>query len=221
MSIFDNFTVRAARPLPVLVLADASGSMRDDNKIGILNRSLREMVGAFARQDDIAGEIHVAVIAFSGADAWLHTPLTPATAAQIDELQADGKTPIGRAFDLATSILEDTDQVPHRAYQPTIVLVSDGRPTDEGWQEALERLLSSGRGSRAMRVAVGIGTELDDEAQRVLRTFVGDDGAGLVQADDVEIIAKFFRWVTMSVTSRLTSATPDVVPTLTIDDLDY
>ena len=118
-------------------------------------------------------------------------------------------------------MLEDTDQVPHRAYQPTIVLVSDGRPTDDGWEVALQRLLGSARGSRAIRLAVGIGTEMDEEAQRVLGAFVGTDGAGLVQADDVEVIPKFFRWVTMSVTGRLTSATPDTIPTLTIDDLSY
>ncbi len=221
MSMFEKFTVQTARPLPVLVLADVSGSMRDDNKIGILNRSLREMANAFAREDDTVGEIQLAVVAFGQDDAWIHVPLTPASEVEVPELEASGRTPMGKAFRLARGLIEDVSVVPRRSYQPTIVLVSDGRPTDDEWEIALEELLASERASRAMRLAVGVGTAFEEEAEEVLKRFVGDQVGGLIQADDVDVIPKFFRWVTMSVTARLTSASPDDIPTLTLDDLDY
>jgi len=220
--MFEKFTVQTARPLPVVVLADVSGSMRDDNKIGILNRSLREMAKAFASEDDTVGEIQLAVVAFGQDEAWVHVPLTPASEVEVPELEANGRTPMGSAFRLARDLIDDISVVPRRSYQPTIVLVSDGRPTDEGdWEIALEELLASERAARAMRLAVGVGTAFEEEAEEVLRRFVGDQVGGLIQADDVEVIPKFFRWVTMSVTARLTSASPDAIPALTLDDLDY
>ena len=221
MSMFETFTVQVARTLPVLVLADVSGSMRDDNKIGILNLSLREMANAFAREDDTVGEIQLAVVAFGGDKAWVHVPFTPASVVEVPELESNGKTPMGKAFRLAQELIENVSIVPKRSYQPTIVLVSDGRPTDDDWSVALEELLASERASRARRLAVGIGTALEGEAEEVLKRFVGDQVGGLIQADDVDIIPKFFRWVTMSVTARLTSASPDAIPKLTLDDLDY
>src|SRR5690242_7581755 len=136
MSIFENFTERTPRPLPVVVLADTSGSMTQENKIGVLNRSLREMVASLAREDDVAGEIQLAVITFGGDTAVLHQPLLPVGGLDLAELSAGGRTPMGAAFAAAASMLDDTDVVPHRSYQPTIVLVSDGRPTDD-WRSGL------------------------------------------------------------------------------------
>jgi uncharacterized protein YegL len=220
MSIFEQFTERKPRPLPVLVLADTSGSMTQDNKIGVLNRSMREMVSALAQEDDVAGEIQLGVITFGGDAAEMHQPLMAVSDVDFKDLPAGGRTPMGSAFELAATIVDDTDRVPHRAYQPTIVLVSDGRPTDD-WRSGLERLLGSTRAFRAMRFAVGVGVDVDEEAEAVLRTFVGEQTHGLIRADEVEILPKFFRWVTMSVTTRLKSATPDSFPAVTINDLDH
>src|SRR3954470_2951700 len=99
MSIFEQFTERKPRPLPVLVLADTSGSMTQDNKIGVLNRSLRDMVAALAREDDVAGEIQLAVITFGGDAAEIHQSLTAVRDVNLAELPASGRTPMGSAFE--------------------------------------------------------------------------------------------------------------------------
>ena len=43
MGAFDEIVIQEARPLPLLVLADTSGSMSHENHIGILNEAMREM----------------------------------------------------------------------------------------------------------------------------------------------------------------------------------
>ena len=49
------FAAPTARPLPVLVLADASGSMSQEGKIDALNVALREMISSFANCHDPCG----------------------------------------------------------------------------------------------------------------------------------------------------------------------
>lgn len=201
------------RPLPVLVLADASGSMAEDDKIGILNRSIAAMFRDFATQDSPRGLIHVAAIVFAGEEARLHLPMTPAPSASWQDLQPFGRTPIGAALSLATELLADDAVVPGRAFTPTVILVSDGKPTDE-WQRGMDRFLGSKRGRAALRIAVGIGQDIDEEARHVLESFVANTAMPVFCAEDVNRIPQFFRWVTMRVTERVHSVKPDIIPPL-------
>ena len=217
MSKLKTFTASTARPLPVIVLADTSGSMSVDGKIQALNTALADMVGAFAEEDDSRAEIHVALIRVGGG-AELQQPPVAASKVAISPFSASGGTPMGGAFDIARELVEDRATIPSRAYTPALVLVSDGIPTDD-WQPALERLLGSERASKAQRFALGIG---DDADANVLRRFLADPEAKVYGAQDARQIMSFFRWVTMSVTARSRSAQPNlsIVAELPPSDLD-
>ena len=76
MSMLKEFTVQSARPLPVILLADVSGSMGVDGKIQALNLAVREMLSAFQDEADLRAEVHVAVVTFGG-HAKVHTPFCP------------------------------------------------------------------------------------------------------------------------------------------------
>ena len=64
MNKLKEFTVSTARPLPVILLADISGSMDEQGKIQSLNQAVREMIESFRDEDDLRAEIHLAVITF-------------------------------------------------------------------------------------------------------------------------------------------------------------
>jgi len=208
MTTLSDFTIATPRPLPVIVLADISGSMSENGKIDSLNHALDEMIKSFATEAQDRAEIQVSVITFGKAGAQIHSELTPASKAAWSPMQADGGTPLGAAISLATSLVEDRQRIPGRAYRPAIVLVSDGQPTDE-WKEPVKRLLASERGSRADRFALAIG---DDADKAMLGAFLGDPAKAVLQASDARQVQTFFRWVTMSVTSRSRSATPNAAP---------
>jgi uncharacterized protein YegL len=220
MSKLKEFTASTARPLPVLLLADVSGSMSTNGKIDALNDAVQEMLETFGAEDDSRAEIHVSVLTFGSGGAKVHQPLTPASKVQWTRMAPAGNTPLGAALDLATGMIEDRAKIPSRAYRPTLILVSDGQPTDE-WEAPLKRLLDSERASKAARFAMGIG---DDADTAMLATFLATPEARVHRAHEARQIKQFFRWVTMSVTQRSRSANPDSViaaePTA-LDDFSF
>jgi len=48
----------------------------------------------------------------------------------IPEFQVAGKTWMGQAINKVIDMLEDRNRVPERTYTPTIILLSDGLPSD-------------------------------------------------------------------------------------------
>lgn len=207
MATLKSFTHAKARPLPVLLLADVSGSMSVQGKITALNQAVREMIASFKEEEEGRAEIHVGVITF-GNTAQVHLPLQPAKDIVWKDMTANGLTPMGRAMEIAADLVEDREAIPSRAYRPTLVLVSDGIPTD-AWESGLDRLTGEGRGSKAFRMALGIGA---DANAAMLGRFVGGESPTVHRVEDASKVRDFFQFLTMSVTSRSRSANPNAVP---------
>jgi len=211
-----EFAAPQARPFPVIVLADVSGSMAEDGKIDALNVALKQMVESFGKESRLRAEIQVGLITFGGRQATEHLPLVAAhSVSKIQNLVASGPTPMGAAFELARQILEDKDRIPSRAYRPVLILVSDGVPTDH-WEEPLAALKASERAQRASRVAMAIGADADRE---MLSQFVNDPEAPVFEAHESRDIVRFFRAVTMSVVARSMSATPNQPSPINFDEI--
>jgi len=225
MSDLQNFTMATARPLPVILLADISGSMAENGKMSVLNRSVQEMIAGFIEASSSRVEIQVAVIVFGGNDANLYQDLIPASKFIWHDMEAKGKTPLGAAFKLAKTLIEDKQKIPSRAYTPVIILASDARPTDTvsskdaiSWDDALRELLSSERALKASRYALAIG---DDANLEVMKKFLDHPDGKVFQASEVGEISRFFRYVTMSVTERSRSSNPNLVRPTEPDDFSY
>lgn len=217
-----SFIANKPRVLPVIIMADTSGSMSVEGKMQTLDHSLQQMIRSFASEGRSRAEINVALITFGG-HAKLHLELTPAHAIeQVDDLVANGGTPLGKACLLAKSLIEDKTIIPSRSYQPVIILLSDGHPTDD-YQGAFEQLLASERAQKATRFALSIGADADDE---LLGAFNNDLEAPLFYAKNASDIQRFFRAVTMSVATHSKSQTPSAPLKLdfssadTVDDDD-
>ncbi|WP_283134647.1 vWA domain-containing protein [Rhizohabitans arisaemae] len=164
------------------MLADVSGSMTQLRKIEILNECITMMIRSFTAERTIRGEIQVGVVAFGGESATLHQPPVPAIELQWSNLRASGRTPFGAALALLTELLADERVIPPNAFMPTLILISDGRPTD-AWEGPLQWLLASPRGAKAIRLGVGIGQDMDDDDIQVLRVFIADPSIELQRAD--------------------------------------
>jgi len=225
----DKFVAREPRPLPIFVLADTSGSMNGE-KINELNLALREMLNALNNADDIRGKFQLSVISFGG-NVKVIQPLADISEITLTELTASGNTPMGQTFEVVKEMIEDREVVSSRAYTPTIVLISDGLPTDcteemyrrknyFDW-EPLKSLHSGERSSKCQRLALGIGEDADAD---MLKAFIDNQEIPVIKTRDVSGITKFFRWVTMSTVARMSSVNPNetavVAPLFDIDEED-
>jgi uncharacterized protein YegL len=201
MSGFEAFTVSPSKPLPVLVLADVSTSMEQEGKIDVLNRSIDTMARTFAELDDSRDEVRLAVIAFGGSAARLVQAPVAARDFSWQPMSTLGGTPLGSALELARELLDDRELIPERAYRPTLILASDGHPTDR-WETPLRQLVADKRVAGALRLAIAIGA---DANERILREFIGGPDAKVMHAHEAQDIAEYFMRITMSVSRALVS----------------
>jgi len=246
MSRLKEFTTQTARPLPIILVVDVSGSMQGEGKIQALNHAVKEMLEAFQDEADLRAEVHVAVITFGGA-ARLHMPLTPARRATWTDLRAEVHvavitfggaarlhmplTPARRAT--WTDLRADGNTPLGAAFELARGLVEDKqlvpsrayRPTivllsdgqpNDEWQAPLKALLASERGGKAFRMALGIGGDADND---MLKEFLASRESRVYTANEARQIREFFQLVTMSVASRSRSADPNSAPALKDEDL--
>ena len=155
-------------------------------------------------------------------------PLADLNEVTLQELSADGNTPMGEAFSVLSSLIEDKNVIGSRAYTPTIVLISDGQPTDfnSGGQnysdwEPLKKIHSGSRSAKCQRLAMGIGQDADIE---MLKAFIKNPEIPVIKARDASGISAFFKWVTMSTISRMNSVNPNAtsipIPVFDVDSVD-
>jgi uncharacterized protein YegL len=208
-----KFTAPKAKPLPVILLLDVSGSMSGE-KIRNVNDAVRDMLNTFSDTENGETEIHVAIITF-GSQVKLHQPLASASTIHWQDLSADGMTPLGSALQMAKAMIEDKDVLPSRAYRPTVVLVSDGGPND-AWEKPLNAFINDGRSAKCDRMAMAIGADAD---AAVLGEFIEGTPNQLFYAENAKQLRDFFKFVTMSVTIRTRSQTPNIVPEAGIIDI--
>lgn len=186
--------------LPVFLLADRSGSMAEDGKVRVLNRSIQELIRCFA--DRRGTDIHLSIITFGDGEARVHLPLTPSPEARADEVLAKGNTPLASAFRLVLKQIEDPAVVRATDYRPVLILVTDGHADDE-WRRALAELDKSPVGRSAERYAIAIGMDADES---MLARFLeparrrwGVSNFGLLRAGEESRIEKAFLYIGMTV----------------------
>jgi uncharacterized protein YegL len=212
-----SFLVQKPRPLPILVAVDRSGSMSEDGKIDALNLSLRNFINSIRDEDGERAELQISIISFGGNQAVIDVPLTPVSEiTEIKEYVASGRTPMGSAFVAIKEMIEDRDKISSRSYKPTIVLFTDGIPTDD-YAKAMNDLIKEGRSSKAIRIAMAMGDDADVD---MLSGFVSSKDY-LVKGENAKDIVRFFKFVTMSVQSRTKSQTPDNPPVPNIEEIDF
>lgn len=221
----NDFTITKERALPIFVLADTSGSM-DGEKIQAVNKAIHDMVNTLRNVDDIRGVFKISIITFGGEEVEVQQLPTDVRDVQLKELVAAGRTPMGQAIIEVTKLIENREIVKSSDYLPTVVLLSDGYPTDfpgnrdASLEQYLEwapiKLMHEGeRCKKCMRVAMSVGAGTD---MAMLKAFL-NNGTDPMMATDASDISKLFKWVTMSTISRMSSVNPDDIKSfLKFDD---
>jgi uncharacterized protein YegL len=191
----------ARRPLHVLLLADCSGSMTGE-KMDALNFAIGQMMQHLAawEEEQERAQILIRAIAFADEPRWHIGEPLPVAHLQWTDLTVvpRGRTYMAPAFRMAASVL-GKDHMPRRAFNPALLLITDGMPTDEDadFNVGLDALMSQRAGRDALRMAVAIGRDARSEA---LTRFIADPKVPVLVAGNVDQIADQLRLVTLAVT---------------------
>ena len=109
-------------------------------------------------------------------------------------------TPLGGALRIAKEMVENREIIPSRSYAPIILLLSDGEPNDNGWENEMYRFINDGRSKKCMRMSLGIGRDYDYD---VLKRF--SSSGEVYEAKDSTNIIDFFKFMTMTIKEKTLS----------------
>ncbi len=157
MSHNDLFQNPSPRCACMLVL-DTSGSM-SGAPIQELNQGLQAFVEAVQEDEMSAYSVEVGVITAGGTVREELSFTTANTIREVSPLVADGITPLGAAVELALRRLEERKATYKRAgvayYQPWLVIISDGEPTDS-WQAVAQQTSALSQQRKLVVMPVGV-----------------------------------------------------------------
>ena len=180
----------ARRPLQFIWIVDCSGSMQG-TKIESLNFAVRDAIGPMQKvaDENPNAQVFVRVIRFSDGAQWLVSQPIDVHDFKWNDLNADGVTDMCKALTMVADALS-MKNMPDRGLPPVLVLVSDGQPTDD-YGSALKALMKEPWGKKAVRIAVAIGDDADEE---VLRAFIGNPEIAPLKATNARDLEKKIKW---------------------------
>lgn len=189
----------ATRPIHFFWVVDCSGSMYGE-KIGIVNNTIQECIPEMRNSADNNpnAQLLIRALQFSSGASWITNSPVPVENYSWEDMEANGLTELGKAFDLLAAQLS-IPPMPARALPPVIVLLSDGQPTDD-YKKSLEKLKGMPWFRKAVKIAISIGQDADND---VLIEFTGNKEL-VLQANNATALAKMIKWA--STTASMVSA---------------
>ena len=189
----------ASRPLHFFWIVDCSGSMYGE-KIGTVNNAIQTCIPemASAAENNPNAQLLIRTLSFSTGATWLTAAPVPVEDYSWEDLDANGVTDLGKAFELVAAQLS-IPPMPSRALPPVLVLLSDGQPTDN-YKAGLDKLKTMPWFRKAVKIAISIGQDADDD---VLIEFTGNREL-VLQANNAAALTKMIKWA--STTASMVSA---------------
>jgi len=129
-------------------------------------------------------------------------------AREVTKKMVDGSTSAGTDMGAALRLIAKQLTIPpmeERALPPVIVLISDGRPTDD-FEDSLKAMMQLPWARKAVRIAIAVGQDADPT---VLEKFIGNPELKPLQANNPEALVHYIRWASTAVLQNA-SAPPNI-----------
>ena len=185
---------------PVALVLDTSGSM-DGDPIDALNAGAQLFIDEVKANDLARWSVDLAVYTAGGQAHELQPFIGIEQISGIGPMQASGTTPLGAAVGMALDDLEARKKsyrdngVPY--YQPWLVVISDGSPTDS-WQAAAQRAHQMAENRKLVSLPIGVaGADLHTLGQFSNKPAIALQGLKF---------AEFFQWLSASM-ARVSAST--------------
>lgn len=197
--LIDNPTPRC----PVALVLDTSGSM-SGQPIEQLNAGIQLFIDEVKRDDLARWSVDLAVYTAGGSADCIQSFIGVEQIVGVSPLDASGSTPLGQATRMALNDLEERKKsyrdagVPY--YQPWLVLISDGVPTDS-WKDAAQRARELSAQRKLVSLPIGVqGADLKVLSQFSSKPAVALDGLKF---------RELFQWLSASMARVSASSSSD------------
>jgi uncharacterized protein YegL len=167
----------AKQELNLIFVIDKSGSMSGES-IGAVNNAIRDVMCIMPEiQDDTSDAlIKISALIFSNDAKMLYSEPKCVNDFKWQDLDADGGTNLSAAYnELAKKLCKKSNggMMPDiGGVAPIIILMTDGMPTSSDWEACLNNLKRKGWFKVALKYALAIGIDGEDEMD-VLTKFTG------------------------------------------------
>lgn len=186
------------------------------SKIASLNYAIRAALPELRNvaADNPEVDVRLRAVQFATDVSWHIAEPVPVDSLEWTDLMADGETNMGAALVLIAGNLSQTT-LPGRQLPPVLVLASDGYPSDD-IEAGLAALLGSYYGERAIRVAIAIGSDADED---ILERFIARPPMRPLHARNAQQLAQQIKWATTVPVRSVSSPTnaPDPVTVMARD----
>lgn len=202
--LIDNPSARC----PVALVLDTSGSM-DGSPIHELNAGAQLFIDDVQDNDLARWSVDLAVYTAGNQAQCLQNFVGIEQVSGIAPMQASGTTPLGAAVTMALNDLEARKKsyrdngVPY--YQPWLVIISDGAPTDS-WQDAAQRARHMAEQRKLVSLPIGVA----NADMRILSQFSNRPAIALQGLQFKE----FFLWLSASMARVSASSSSDACVSL-------
>lgn len=143
---------------PVVLLLDTSGSM-SGQPINELNAGVAIFKQEVQKDEKARLRVEVAIITIRDEQPQLVQPFVTINEFNPQTLTTSGRTPMGQAIELALDQVEafkkNCKEIGISYYQPWVVLITDGDPTDD-WQNAAQRVKKATDTDKLCFFAIGV-----------------------------------------------------------------
>ena len=152
---------------PVVLLLDTSSSMVGA-PINELNEGLKQFLRETAADEAASRSVELEVITF---DDYANVAMPFTAIGDVDQnpdpLIADGNTSMGAGIRLALRDLKARRKIYRNSgissYRPWVILMTDGGPNDEDWEQAAEEMRVLGENGKIQYIGIEIGDDADHE----------------------------------------------------------
>lgn len=196
---------------PCVLLLDTSGSMSrapdggGTSAIAQLSDGLDVFKQAIAADSVAAKRVELAVVAFAD-DVDILQDFNPVEYFRPPELVAAGRTAMGRAIRCALELIERRKET-YKAngvsyYRPWVFLITDGEPTDLGWEEAVTAIHQAEDQRKLLFFVVGV----EPARMEVLARVAHPERGPIKLKDQRNSFSELFKWLSSSMSAVSRSA---------------
>lgn len=199
--------------LPFYIVCDESGSMGPNGGVDAINNGLPDLHAAIASDPLVSDKCRIGLITFSDSAEELMSLTRATDIVAMPGVQAKGVTNYGAVFGLLRQIIAK-DVANLRAqgyipYRPAAFFITDGEPTDPGWEQAHRALVDKSVNSQAPNIiAFGVAGADANVIGRVgtVGAFVQDQ-----HGNPASTLKEILRSLTNSIVASSSSSTPQLV----------